>query len=537
MKKASLSYDQAKMLAPITRAYLQNDPDVRHLYDWESTPENVLRIIEQRQNTHSIPREELAREIESQYTGCETSSLVIRNIEKLNESNTFTVTTGHQLNIFTGPLYFIYKIISAIAAAKELNLQYPQYHFVPVYWMATEDADFEEINHTFVQGEKIEWNSLQTGMVGEFSTSDMGEALYALEELLGKKVGMEHLASLFIRAYQTHRNLADATRYLVNALFQEYGLVIVDGNSSELKRHFAPIVLEELTSQSSYRLVSETISTFPEGMVAQVNPREINLFYTRPGIRERIVATDSGFEVNGTDISFTREEIEKELDRHPERFSPNVILRPVYQELVLPNVMYFGGGAELAYWLELKSTFQHHQVSFPLLQIRNSFLILDGNAVKKILQCCLSIEQMFLPENEQVQLLLQGDNPFKETLLTHKQEVDEKIKGLILEIEQFDASLIPSLKSTKAGFLKELKKLDQKIMKSVKRKNEVKLNRLATIRQVMFPGNTFQERKVNVLDMFQTYGASFLDTILEHTEPFTRKMFILYPDDMTLKRD
>ena len=232
-----------------------------------------------------------------------------------------------------------------------------------------------------------------------------------------------------------------------------------------------------------------------------------------------------------------REEIEKELERHPERFSPNVILRPVYQELVLPNVMYFGGGAELAYWLELKSTFQHHQVSFPLLQIRNSFLILDGNAVKKILQCCLSIEQMFLPENEQVQLLLQGDNPFKETLLTHKQEVDEKIKGLILEIEQFDASLIPSLKSTKAGFLKELKKLDQKIMKSVKRKNEVKLNRLATIRQVMFPGNTFQERKVNVLDMFQTYGASFLDTILEHTEPFTREMFILYPDDMTLKRD
>ena len=537
MKRAKISYDQAKMLAPITRAYLNNDKSVQHLFRYESTVENVAKVIADREKKYPANRKKLVSVLREQYANISCSVRVASNIESLKDSNAYTVTTGHQLNLFTGPLYFIYKIISAISAAEELNQKYTEHHFVPVYWMATEDADFEEINHTFINNQKLVWNSKQSGMVGEFSTNDMDEVFQELHSVLGSNISYDEIKKLVSEAYLGHNNLADATRFLVNRLFEKDGLIIIDGNSPELKVLFSDIVKDELFNESSFKKVSKTIDSYPLGYSAQVSPREVNLFYAIKGVRERIIRKGAGFEVYNTDIKFTMPSILLEIENHPERFSPNVILRPVYQELILPNVMYIGGGAEIAYWLELKSTFEYHKVSFPLLQIRNSFLILDGNSVKKVLQCCLTLEEMFLPENEQIRKLLQGDNPFHEKLLAHKVEVDQKIKILISEIEEFDSSLITSLKSTKAGFLSELKKLDRKIMKSVKRKNEIKMNRLSAIRQVIYPRGSFQERRVNVIQMVRQYGMNFFDIIKSNTDPFTTEMSILYPEDMTLKRD
>ena len=525
------------MLAPITRAYLNNDESVRHLFGFQSLVENITKIISQRQKTVPTNRANLVEVLQQQYSKLNVHTSVTKNIESLRNANTYTVTTGHQLNLFTGPLYFVYKIISAIKAAEELNKKYTQFHFVPVYWMATEDADFEEINHTYINNQKLVWDSKQTGMVGEFTTQDIQPVLIELNELLGDKIGVDEVKNLIKRAYSQSASLADATRFLVNELFQNEGLVIVDANSVVLKPLFADIVKDELFNESSRKKVNETISTFPNGFAAQVAPRDINLFYAIKGVRERIIRTGIGFEVNNTDIKFSGPEIIREVEHHPERFSPNVILRPVYQELILPNVMYIGGGAEVAYWLELKSTFEYHNVSYPLVQIRNAFLVLDGNSVKKVLQCCLTLEEMFLPEYEQIKQLLKGDNPFYKKLKEHKIEVDKKIKTLIQEIEEFDPALIPSLKSTKAGFLSELKKLDSKILKSVKRKQEIKTNRLTAIREVIYPGNSFQERRINIIQMEQQYGMNFFDIIKENTDPFTTVMFILYPNDMTLKRD
>ncbi len=537
MKKANITYDKANMLAPLTRAYLRNEKEISHLFNFESTTENVERIIDQRKKLSPINRTVLVDALKAQYANFTTSKKVNSNINKLSNIDTYTVVTGHQLNLFTGPLYFIYKIISAIKAAKELNEKYSQYHFVPVYWMATEDADFEEINHTFVNNEKLVWDSKQTGMVGEFSTSDIQSVISSLNSVLADNISANEIKDLMHQAYVNHSNLADATRYLVNELFKNDGLVIIDGNSKKLKELFSPVVKDELLHKSSYKLVSETISSFSLNYSAQVAPREINLFYAIQGVRERIIETENGFEVNDTDINFSETQILEELKNHPERFSPNVILRPVYQEMILPNVMYIGGGAELAYWLELKSLFDYHKISYPLLQIRNSFLVMDGNSVKKVLQCCLSLEELFLPENDQVSILLKGDNPFQEKLLKHKKDVDHKISTLIREIEEFDPALIPSLKSTKAGFLSELRKLDKKIKRSVKRKNSTKLNRLSAIRKEMYPGGSYQERRTNVIQMLLPYGMNFLETIKQNTDPFDKNMTILYPDDMDLKRD
>jgi len=177
--------------------------------------------------------------------------------------------------------------------------------------------------------------------------------------------------------------------------------------------------------------------------------------------------------------------------------------------------------------LELKTTFDYFQVSFPLLQIRNAFLVLEKKHASKVLDCCLTVPELFLPENEQIKILLRNDNPFKERLIQHNDEVLFKIKELIKELEEFDPELIKSLKSTKLGFLKELKKLDQKIMKSVKRKQKVKMARLANIREAIYPGGVFQERRVNYLQMVSVYGDGFLDGIRDSVEPFGKDVFIL----------
>ncbi len=527
IKKESISYDAANMLSKLTRMYLRGDESVKHLYDFDSTPENVEKVILSRDKLNSTNRAILVDTLESQYSKLESCDLVLANIQSLKKQNSFTLTTGHQLNLFTGPLYFIYKIISVIKGAVELNEKYPEYHFVPVYWMATEDHDFLEINHTYVYGEQIEWKSDQTGMVGEFSVDGMEKVVRQLESVLGNDIQTSELIEVVKKAYLEHDNLADATRYFVNHIFENDGLVILDANDRALKSLFAPIAKKELLERKSFNLVNQTVSTFPNNEAAQVTPREINLFYTTEGLRDRIIYDGDVYKVNDTEIEFSKSEILLELESYPERFSPNAIMRPIYQELILPNVMYVGGGAELAYWLELKTTFEYYQVSYPLLQIRNSFLVLEKKHAAKVLDCCLTVPELFLPENEQIKIVLRDDNPFQERLKLHNEDVHQKIKVLLSELEEFDPELIKSLKSTKLGFLKELKKLDQKIMKSVKRKQKVKMARLANIRNAIYPGGVFQERRVNYLQMVAIYGDGFLEGIRDCVEPFGKDIFIL----------
>ncbi|MDX5436693.1 MAG: bacillithiol biosynthesis cysteine-adding enzyme BshC, partial [Pontibacter sp.] len=294
-------------------------------------------------------RQTLHQALQEQYTSiAEVNPKVQQHIELLLQTNTYTVTTGHQLNIFTGPLYFVYKIVTAIKTCRQLKEQYPDYNCVPVYWMATEDHDFAEINHFSLFGKKYTWETDQTGAVGRFSTESMAQLLAELPEAY----------PVFEEAYRNSKNLADATRAITHALFGEYGLVSIDGDDKLLKRAMIPVVEQELTDQLSNRLVEETSAQLEElGYKPQVYSREINLFYLTDTLRERIVQEGGKYKVLNTDLSYTLEELQQEAQEHPERFSPNVILRPLYEELILPNLAYIGGGAEVAYWFQLKELF------------------------------------------------------------------------------------------------------------------------------------------------------------------------------------
>ena len=390
-----ISYQNSGYFSTLMNDYLNQKADLTPLYNRFPKLENFeAQINEKQSNYDNNNRAILVSTLQKQYLKVEPSVLTQQNIKALNNPNTFTVTTGHQLNLFSGPLYFLYKIISTINLTNELKAKYPTFTFVPMYWMATEDHDFEEINYFNFKGKKFRWNKESTGPIGRLSTDGLADFLDIYKLELGSNTNAETLKKLFENAYLAHNNLADATRFLANALFSDYGLVILDADNTDLKRIFIPYVKEELLHQSSHKLVIETAEKLKEYTV-QVNPRNINLFYIEDDLRERILFEDVKYKINHTKIKFSESEILILLEKHPEKFSPNVIMRPLYQEVILPNLCYIGGGGEIAYWLELKSFFEFAEVTFPILLLRNSVVLATEKQAKKADKLLLTMNDLF----------------------------------------------------------------------------------------------------------------------------------------------
>ena len=320
--------------------YLDENSKLEALYHRVPKIENFKEQIQEKSNNFPFEtRAILAEALEKQYENVEISEKTASNIQLLKVENTLTITTGHQLNLFTGPLYFLYKIVSTINLCKELKSKFPEHNFVPMYWMATEDHDFEEINYFNFKDKKIRWNKKSTGPVGRLSTEGLDKVFELFSTEFGISENAKYLKNLFDNSYLKQQNLADATRFLANELFKNEGLVIIDGDDKELKKLFIPYAKKELLTQISHQKVTETIRTITDYPI-QVKPREINLFYIEDQLRERIILENGIYKINNTDLHFSETELLFELENHPEKFSPNVILRPLYQEIILPNFIW-----------------------------------------------------------------------------------------------------------------------------------------------------------------------------------------------------
>ena len=441
--------------------YLAEKRELKDFYHRFPKLENFEAQIKEKNRSFSAQsRTVLSNTVKQQYKNFNLSRVTSKNIESLNLENTFTVTTGHQLNLFTGPLYFLYKIISTINLTKQLKETYPKYNFVPIYWMASEDHDFDEINYFNFRGKKIQWNSNQTGAVGHFNTEGLDAVFSVISLEFGEGKNAEQLKTWFKEGYLKHSNLADATRYLANELFGEYGLVIIDADDRELKRLFIPQMTKEMLEQTAFKTVSETNKKLEDlELKIQVNPREINLFYIKEGLRERIVETDGTYSVLDSDISWSENELIAHLKEMPERFSPNVIMRPLYQEVILPNLCYIGGGGEMIYWLQLKSNFEAQNVTFPILLLRNSALIKTTKQAEKLEKLNISNKDLFLDRhafiNKKVRKISNIDIDFSDQIA----HLESQFKSLFDLAEQTDKSFIGAVKAQEVKQLKGLKNL------------------------------------------------------------------------------
>ncbi len=514
--------------------YLDEKEELKPFYNRFPNLKNFADQIEEK--AKSFPdenREVLYQSLQNQYKGFSTSKETQDHIKQLKEPITFTVATGHQLNLFTGPLYFLYKIISTINLTKTLKKEYPKYNFVPVYWMATEDHDFDEINYFNFGGRKLQWNRSASGAVGHLTTDGLKEVFETFAAGLGNNENARELKELFTKAYLEHETLTEATRYLANELFAAYGLVIIDGDDDALKGLLTPYVKKDIFDEVPFAKVSESIGALKKVSDAygiQVNPREINYFYLTSGIRERVVKKGEGYAVNDTDISWSKSELLKELEEFPQRFSPNVIARPLYQEVILPNLCYIGGGGEIAYWLELKAMFEAMQVPFPILLLRNSALVISGKQHDKLKKMNLSTSDLFLNQNSFINKKIREISNVDIDFSPQKYLLEEQFKAMYDLAEQTDASFLGAVKAQEVKQKKGLDQLEKRLLKAQKRKLKDHVNRMTEIQNELFPGQSLQERNQNFSELFLEKGGDLIPELLDALNPLDLQFSILTDD-------
>jgi bacillithiol biosynthesis cysteine-adding enzyme BshC len=524
-----LKFQNLYFFSKLVKAYLNHNESSLSLYSLFPTIENFSKAIEYK-SKHPINREVLVQVLKKQYAHISDAVFSIQNIEKLKEQNTFTITTGHQLNLFTGPLYFIYKIVSTIKLTHQLQIQYPQYNFVPVYWMATEDHDWAEINHFHTSDkDQFYWENEVNYAVGTVPTKGLENVANELKSIWESDVFGSELHSMFEKAYLNGLSLSEATRTLVHQLFGSYGLVILDAQDSALKKSFIPIMKKELKHQSVFNEVTQTNHFLKEnGFEIQVNPREINLFYLTQNSRQRILKEADSYRVNHTDLVFASHEIEAELESHPERFSPNVLMRPLYQESILPNLAYIGGGGEIAYWLQLKGIFDAFQIPFPMLVVRNSALWITDKQIRRLEKLGLTSSDMMLTAQEISNLVIHLNEPSNKPDF---QEFENQIKILLHPIEnwafQIDPTLISGMKGILQKQLNEWEHWEQKLQKSLKKKNSDALERAEKIRAELFPNETLQERYLNFSVFYKDMGNEFIRQLWNEFDPLVFEFKIL----------
>lgn len=516
-----LSLEKTSVFPRLIVDYLNKKEAPEQFYQRFPSLDNLTAQADVKKNSFSDDqRKLLVQRLSEQYKGLSLSQKTEENIAALKEDNTFTVTTGHQLNLFTGPLYFLYKIISVLNLSEQWNASQQQFQAVPVFWMASEDHDFEEINFFRYKNQVVQWQREAEGPVGRFDLEGLKEVAGEFEKLLKASKQTDYLLEVFTKAYTEHHNLADATRFLANELFGAYGLVIIGGDDASFKKSFAPYAKEELLEQSCNRHLTATNTELEaHNYHTQVHQREINLFYLKDNLRNRILKNERGFAVDETAIEFSEKEILQELDEHPERFSPNAVMRPLYQETILPNLAYIGGAGELSYWFQLKSYFKSQQIPFPILWLRNSALLITEKQVKKANQLNRKVVDFFQNTSDlrsqhtrEVSDIAIDFSPQK----AHLQKQFSELYGLAKKTdESFEGAVAAQEKKQING----LEHLEKRLLKAQKRKLSNELGRLTELKENLFPQDNLQERVDNFSTFYAEYGEDLIPRLKKELDP------------------
>lgn len=527
MEILKIPFGQVPQLAAKDLAYATANPALRPFYKYDVNLDAFAQVIEDKKKDVTN-RAVLVEVLQEQYKLFDLNDKVQQNIESLLDENTFTVVTAHQPVLFTGPLFYIYKIISTINLAEQLNKKYPDYHFVPFFINGGEDHDFEEVNNASIFNKKIEWQSGETGPVGRMKTSSLTPVLEELKQVLGESEHAQHLYQLAETAYTSQEYYGLATLHFVNELFKEYGLVALGTNRVALKRLFMPIMEEELLQQSSQPLVEATQHELEQaGFSSQAHVRDINLFYLRPQVRERIVREGDTFKVLNTDYTFSKEEIIQELHAHPEHFSPNVVLRPLLQETILPNLAYIGGGGEIAYWLERKSQFEHFGINFPMLIRRNSALWIDKGSAGKIQKLDLRVEDLFEETEVLIKNYIAKHSEGELSLAEEKTALENLFQQIAEKAKNIDPTLEKSVLAEGAKQVKSVEQIESRLVKSEKQRHETALNQIRALRDKFFPNNGLQERSDNFMSIYVKYGQEFFEVLKDNLDPMDKRFVVV----------
>ncbi|HSC52481.1 MAG TPA: bacillithiol biosynthesis cysteine-adding enzyme BshC [Phnomibacter sp.] len=523
----SVSYSETNAFSKLVLDYLKQAETLQPFYQWTPDFEGITKAIDAKA-AHPVDRQLLVEQLRKQYAGYALTPKQEANLDALLQPNSYTITTAHQPNIFTGPLYFIYKIVHAIKLANSLNEMLPDNKLVPVYYMGSEDADLDELGHFYVQGEKRSWQTTQTGAVGRMHTKGLEQLTQQLEGQFAHLPFGPQMIALCRKAYEQHSNVQEATLYLVNELFKEYGLLVVIPDNAALKKVFTPIIKKELLGNFSQPEVDKTAALLSPHYKVQVKGRPINLFYlSESGQRERIEQVNGKWVVEALGLSFNESEILQLAEDRPELFSANVILRGLFQETILPNIVFIGGGGELAYWLELKGVFEKANVPYPVLMLRNSMLLLTERQQQLQQKNGLNDTELFLPLQSLLDKMAQAQHGELLARAKEEQHIFEQYERLQLAADKIDITLKAYLAALHAQALKGLHSFEKKLQRSARKKLGDSGRQLTTLHEQVFPAGNLQERIENFLPFYALFGPALIQEIYEHSPALQTDAFTI----------
>ncbi|MBK7305174.1 MAG: bacillithiol biosynthesis cysteine-adding enzyme BshC [Saprospiraceae bacterium] len=489
--------------------------------------QNIPEQINQK-NSNYTHRDEWYEIIKKQYAKISISDPIHHQINRFKNNNCFAITCAHQPCMLGGPLYWWIKIAQTIKISRELNKLYPQFHFVPVYFSGNEDHDLDEINHFWLFNNKIIWPTNQKGPVGKMNLVGLKEMFDDVMSYFTNNEDAKNLIGEIQQFLNVSESYGDFMMHFVHYLFGSYGLVYFNPDQIESKKILLPVLAKEFADRISVHYTADKIMRLESlGYPIQAKPREINIFYISDQYRGRIVFEGEKFATHDQVFSWTNSELLSELNTYPERFSPNVLLRPVYQESLIPNLMFIGGGAEIAYWLQLKDLFNHCNVTFPILKRRASVMMCSSSLQKRIANLGLELNDFLNPTSivEEKLLHLKSDFPH---------EIEQIRNDLLSGFEDLVKLSNTNFKSGNTSLIAEIKKIEHSIeklfhrlFKEEKLKFETDVTKVTKIKEVLFPDNLLQERRESGIQYFIQNGRPFIDDLIENIPGEGDKLVLL----------
>lgn len=460
------------------------------------------------------------------------------NIELLKNDDTFAVVTGQQVGLYTGNLYTIFKTITTIKLAESLKTRFPQFNFVPVFWLESEDHDFEESNHVHIinkQNELVRIGFEDPGANGEdenpkrnaipvggmkFDGSIQPINAQLLEALMETDY-KENVMGKVNAFYSPGNDFKTAFAGMLNWIFSDHGLVFVDPADKEIKKLLTPVFEKEL--MTSPRLCEELINTSAElekNYDLQVKPKVINLFFFHNGNRLLIEPRENDrFALKNSKRRFDREELMNILFENPELFSPNVVLRPICQDYLLPTIAYVGGPSEISYFAQFKPAYIHYDLTMPVIFPRSSVTILENKITKFVKNYNVNFEEIF----DHKALITKVVNKLSEVKIDDEvSKVQDELNKAFYELKNMtakvDQTLLSGVDNLKERMNQNLEQFKGKLINAQAKKSDVATNQIDKVVNNIYPNHNLQERVINVLYFLNKYGDNFIKRLFNEIE-------------------
>ena len=530
MSSAAVDFACVHGFSTFDKHYVASPQDFSSFIQAVPSFDSLKEQVAIKDSNYSYSRRKLVEVIANQYDRINCLDKDTRSkLKVLASPDTFTIITAHQPSLLTGSLYFIHKIISAIVTAEAAEKIMPDKRILPVFIIGGEDHDFEEMNHLYYRNDRYEWqNSHTEGAVGRMSTEGIAKTIQQLKPSLSQSFYGKEISDLLEKSFTGEQSVADGMHFFLHSLFQQESLLVVQMDDLHFKEAFAPYILQEILQEKSKSAVERTQQELQSmGYGNQALARDINFFYLFQGRRNRIHHTEGKYIILETDISFTPDEMEREIRSHPDRFSPNVIMRPVYQEFIFPNLGYVGGGGELAYWMERKRQFEKFDLAFPLLIRRHSASILLESSKKKLSNFSLELCHWMSPIHE-------VENTWLDQHFSSDLDLSEAFKKLHMafdqlrnKIEGIDESLLYSNEAARVDSLKPLNRLEKKIRRSIKKKEKHQRQLLQALHAELYPEGNLQERHTNFLEFYARRGPKLFGDLKDAFQPLKPELSII----------